>query len=229
MDNGLKEIFTALQERIRTPVYGSIFLALIVLNWKVVFVLVFTKEPYVDKFKYFADNTCWLSLFVIPFLLGLLMVYITPRVANFTAKFVAEPKLEKKKFEMNQAYDFKEAEEARKATLEQLILDRKTESAGKLDNIQDKDLKEAAKQDLLNAEKYVEDDYVSDDPYTLSHLETQRRDISRVMQGALAVLKTKLSEKEKNQVHKDLNRNARALIKIDSDIESRLRKRNKID
>ena len=76
--DGIKEFFEALGSRVKSPILGSVLISFIVINWKVLFFVLFAKVKAVDKFEYFDANTGLTSLFVIPLVSGLALAIASP-------------------------------------------------------------------------------------------------------------------------------------------------------
>jgi len=74
----MKEVFTAINDRIKTPYYGYALLAFFALNWRAVFVLFFSKGNAAERLAAFDSNTSFLNLLVLPLLIGLFISLINP-------------------------------------------------------------------------------------------------------------------------------------------------------
>jgi hypothetical protein len=55
--DSIKEIFEALNQRIKPPIWGYIFFAFVGVNWKALYYLSFSGKPALMKFNYFDANT----------------------------------------------------------------------------------------------------------------------------------------------------------------------------
>lgn len=79
----LTDAFSAMAERIRSPIIGSIAIAFVAFNWKPIFFLAFSSTPILLKFSYFDLMTSLNSLFVYPIIIGTVVALISPFVSLF--------------------------------------------------------------------------------------------------------------------------------------------------
>jgi len=75
--DGFKEIFEAFHSKVKSPILGSILIATVLYNWKVLFYISFSNTSIADKFKYFDENTGWISLLT-PIGIGFLIAFVSP-------------------------------------------------------------------------------------------------------------------------------------------------------
>jgi len=85
--DSLKEIIDAFEARVRSKVVGSVFLAFIAMNWKVIFYVIFAGETPETKFKYFDEHTNIWTLFTYPVCIGIGLAMLLPWV-NAGAMFL---------------------------------------------------------------------------------------------------------------------------------------------
>lgn len=86
-----REIFDAMNSRIRSPIFGSIAIASAIANWKPLFYLAFAKVPVADRFSFVDEHaTFWLGFFW-PVVLGFAFAMASPWVALFSAWAAEEP------------------------------------------------------------------------------------------------------------------------------------------
>ncbi len=88
MLGGLKEVFEAAEERIKSPILGSIVIAFILMNWKAVYFVVFSGDIALMKFNYFDANTTAKSL-LLPIPIGFAAALVVPWV-SFIGSFLVE-------------------------------------------------------------------------------------------------------------------------------------------
>ena len=100
-----KEIFTAMNSRIRSPIFGSIALVFCSINWKSVFFVVFSGELAENRFSFFDANTSFWTLFVIPIGLGLTLAWAAPWISFFGAKLARVPVDYKKRLEITAEHE----------------------------------------------------------------------------------------------------------------------------
>lgn len=91
-----KEFFEALENRVKSPVFGSILVSFIAINWKELFFLFFANIPVVERLNYFDDGTDVISLLVLPFIIGTVIAIIAPWV-KFGGTYVARLPVQKTK------------------------------------------------------------------------------------------------------------------------------------
>ncbi|MBL1436932.1 MAG: hypothetical protein COB08_012155 [Rhodobacteraceae bacterium] len=76
----IKEILESLNNRVKTPVFGSVFTAFVVWNWKSFYFVLFTDIPVVFRFIY-AERQINLGSYLIPLFIGVAFVLLAPYVA----------------------------------------------------------------------------------------------------------------------------------------------------
>ncbi|MGY0310950.1 hypothetical protein ACV4QK_03515 [Alteromonas macleodii] len=74
----MKEVFTAINDRIKTPYYGYALLAFFALNWRAIFVLFVSQGSATERLAAFDSNTSFTQLLVIPLVIGLFISLINP-------------------------------------------------------------------------------------------------------------------------------------------------------
>lgn len=89
--DGIKEIFEAFSQRIKSPIFGYVILAFLAVNWKPVFFLLFSGEPASAKFTYLDTNTSWWALLVLPLFFGVLAALAAPWVSLWGAIWAESP------------------------------------------------------------------------------------------------------------------------------------------
>lgn len=87
----VKDIYEAWGARIKSNVFGSIAIAFILVNWKVLYFLVFADVRVETKFSYFDVNTDWVSLYFLPFLIGLLLAVGLPFINDLAHRIISDP------------------------------------------------------------------------------------------------------------------------------------------
>lgn len=88
MMSELKEIAESIQQRLKTPFFGYIFMSFTVINWDPLFFL-FSQEAVSIKINYFKSNTSHYSVLFLPFILGMAGALISPWL-NFLGALWAE-------------------------------------------------------------------------------------------------------------------------------------------
>jgi len=74
----MKEVFTAINDRLKTPYYGYALLAFLALNWRAIFVLFVFKGNAAERLAAFDSNTSFVKLLIMPLLIGLFVSLINP-------------------------------------------------------------------------------------------------------------------------------------------------------
>lgn len=62
----MKDIFEAIDSRIKSPVFGYFILSMLALNWQPIFFLLFDDGSVTDRITYFDEHTSAETLFVLP-------------------------------------------------------------------------------------------------------------------------------------------------------------------
>lgn len=135
MLSGLKEVFEAAEERIKSPILGSIVITFILFNWKAVYFLIFSGELARMKFNYFDDSTTLWSIYL-PIPIGIAAALLAPRISYIGAQLVQEPILNKRILQI---------ESAHKVLLEKQKL---AETRSKLAETQERELISQARRDM---------------------------------------------------------------------------------
>lgn len=94
--DSLREIFDAMNSRIRSPIFGSIAVMFIIFNWKPLFYLAFAHKPAEEKFQFFDANVTLISGLVAPIALGVLFAIASPWIALFSAWLAEAPTTRRK-------------------------------------------------------------------------------------------------------------------------------------
>lgn len=76
----MSEILEALASRIKSPLFGYVFFAFIIANWKPLFYLWISTTAVVDRFEYFDENTSPVSLLLVPLAAGVITSIAYPWV-----------------------------------------------------------------------------------------------------------------------------------------------------
>lgn len=87
----IKDIYEAWGARIKSNVFGSIVLAFIAVNWKVLYFLVFADVRVETKFNYVDVNTDYCSLLIFPVTIGLVLALLLPFANQFAHRLVTIP------------------------------------------------------------------------------------------------------------------------------------------
>ncbi len=77
----LKDLFDALSERIRTPVFSYVIFSFAVFNWKGIFYIIFSENEVRERFEYLEQSTNWATSFVLPIVTGLAIALAAPWIS----------------------------------------------------------------------------------------------------------------------------------------------------
>jgi len=99
--DGIKEILAAFEARVKSKILGSVVIAFIATNWKVIFYVIFEKVGAEAKFEYFDDNTDLWSLIAIPLFAGFLLSVLLPWVNYLGLKLTSLPDQKQRQFKNN--------------------------------------------------------------------------------------------------------------------------------
>ncbi|WP_417266879.1 hypothetical protein [Celeribacter baekdonensis] len=87
----LKELFDEGRARVKSNVFASVVFAFVVVNWKSIYFVVFADATAIEKFEFFDGNTCVLSLYVWPPLIGAVLAIGMPFINNIAHWLVSKP------------------------------------------------------------------------------------------------------------------------------------------
>ncbi|AVW93213.1 hypothetical protein [Celeribacter baekdonensis] len=85
----LKSIFDAWDERIRSPILGSILFIYLACNWRALFFLFFADDTAAERLAYFDSHTSLWSTLIFPLVGGLVLAWLAPWV-KFGGAWVAK-------------------------------------------------------------------------------------------------------------------------------------------
>lgn len=85
----IKEFLDEGRSRIKSNVFASVVFAFVVLNWQPLYFVAFEKVDSVSKFEYFDQNTYWLTLYLLPLLVGGVLALGMPFINNLAHKVVS--------------------------------------------------------------------------------------------------------------------------------------------
>ena len=77
----LKNMFTPIQERVKSPLYGTLIISWLLCNWKLWVALAFYNETVngIDKITYINNQTSnYLTMYIIPLIAAISYLYIIP-------------------------------------------------------------------------------------------------------------------------------------------------------
>ena len=144
----LKEAFDALNQRIRSPMVGSVLVAFCLANWMPLWVLFFADMPTLEKLTYFEAQTSTVSLYVAPVVLGLGFAIAAPWIKLVGAWVAQGPMGRLRRLQASQSTDaqvFALKEAARLEEAEALLESEKAER------------KAAREKELIGAAKRLEE------------------------------------------------------------------------
>lgn len=101
----LKELLEAHNQRIKTPIIGSIILAFIAWNWQAIFYVLFANAPVEDRFQYWERVTSDSTLIFIPITLGTAFAISIPFISFISAAIVKTPINELRKLNQKSAHE----------------------------------------------------------------------------------------------------------------------------
>lgn len=88
----INEIFETFQNRVKSPVFGSVVFSFLVWNWKAVLFLAFeTNASMVQRFQYFENETNRWDLFFWPLLFGVTLALVLPFVNLLASRLIKWP------------------------------------------------------------------------------------------------------------------------------------------
>lgn len=93
MSDFLKSVFDAWDERIRSPILGSLLFSYVAFNWQPLFYLFFADQPVAVRLRFVELNTDFKSLIVCPLAVGLVIALAAPWINVVGAWFAKFPNL----------------------------------------------------------------------------------------------------------------------------------------
>lgn len=79
------------RERVRSNAFVSVSIAFTAINWREIFFVVFADVSAYVKINYFDANTDWVSLFILPILVGVALALVVPFLNDNMHKWVSKP------------------------------------------------------------------------------------------------------------------------------------------
>lgn len=193
----LKEIFDALSQRIKSPIFGYIILAFIVINWKVIFCFLFSNEPVFVKFNYFDANTDPYHLYWYPLVFGLIAALTSPYISNWGAWWATKPINAMRIREVSAAHEVLQAKnqlaaerDNEKAIYEQSLIDQAKRDQ-EISEIED----EKIRQDLEEKVKSSRDE-TNRIPLDNTHISEWRSEVETPQEHIESVTMPKITQAE---------------------------------
>lgn len=161
MTEYFKQFFDAWGDRIRSPFFGSIAIAFIAVNWKVLFYVFFADRPIRARILYFEANADLVSLVVLPLAIGVSAAIFLPWASFISALLARWPKSLLHNIQFTEAtrrriaeYEKRAEEEGAMASFEAAKETRKINAAKRLEeaNSVSSDLKEDLESERRSAD-----------------------------------------------------------------------------
>jgi len=127
----VKEISETLSTRVKSRIFGSVFVVFAIWNWQIFYYFFFAEVPVKEKLNYF-NNEVDFKNYVIPLSIGFLLAYFTPWIQFFGEKMAELPESKRREIKENTRLAFKKG----KVENERLLLEWK--------NLQEKSIVEEA-------------------------------------------------------------------------------------
>lgn len=100
----LKDLLESMSQRLKSPIIGYVITSFILVNWKPFFVLI-SGEEVQSKFKYFDDNTSFISLVILPFIFGVTVALAAPWISLLGAMWAELPTRKRKILSLRSSYE----------------------------------------------------------------------------------------------------------------------------
>lgn len=179
----MKDIVDAINSRVKEPYFGYAFLSFLAINWKAIFLLIYSKGSAEAKIIAFEGTTTTFSLVVYPLLIAALMVGISPWL-RLVVSYISNRAIE---IQNNLALEIEHKHNIKKTELEN--------SRSKLFATKENELIDRAKRDQ-EIEK-IEDEKVKDQlKKEIEELRTQRNLLVHNKLGTPSILDLSEAEKE---------------------------------
>lgn len=179
----MKDIVDAINSRVKEPYFGYAFLSFLAINWKAIFLLIYSKGSAEAKIIAFEGTTTTFSLVVYPLLIAALMVGISPWL-RLVVSYISNRAIE---IQNNLALEIEHKHNIKKTELEN--------SRSKLFATKENELIDRAKRDQ-EIEK-IEDEKVKDQlKQEIDELRTQRNLLANNNLGTPSIMNLSEAEKE---------------------------------
>ena len=136
MQDLLKDVFSWVQDRVRSPFYTYIAAAFIAINWREIAILVWSDGAIAERIKIFDGNTSFVALVFGPILLGVFLAILSPYLKYGGAWLAKYPRRILDGLQSDEAqarrirdYELKTEEEVALAELEEAREQRKIDAA----------------------------------------------------------------------------------------------------
>lgn len=150
----MKEIFEALEARIKSPVMGYFALTFIAINWQPLFYLIVENKGAIDRIEYFAANTDWKSLIFYPATTSSLIAIIYPWINYIFLYLCVKPTEMRNSLQAQSEHKLlikkKELEELRSemmSSAERELIERAQRDV-ELESIENEEVKEKVKSEI---------------------------------------------------------------------------------
>ncbi len=150
----MKEIFEAIESRVKSPIFGYFLIAVIAINWRPIFYLLFENIGTLERIKYFDDQTGLKLLIFLPAILAGAFSVIYPWVNLFFLALCTKPTDMKNVLQAQSEHKLlvkkNELEKLRSSILsssERELIDRAKRDE-ELNEIQDEELKEKLRSEI---------------------------------------------------------------------------------
>ncbi|MCG8498062.1 MAG: hypothetical protein MI796_18715 [Enterobacterales bacterium] len=158
----MKEVFTAINDRIKTPYYGYALLAFFALNWRAIFVLFVSKGNAVERLAAFDSNTSSIKLIVLPLIIGLFISLINPWLKVLFSWIEKKPRQlysdsisDEEHSKLKYQIKLKLERDALQSAEEEALINKAKRDVD-IENIQDEKVKEKLKSDIKEKRKDYE-------------------------------------------------------------------------
>ena len=150
----MKEIFEAIESRIKSPLFGYFLISFVITNWSSLFYLFISNSNAIERIKYFNENTGYWSLIIYPAIIAMLISVIYPWVNLGILKLIKKPNELKNSLQAQSQHNLlitqNELEKIRSesfSTAEEELIGRAKRDA-ELEKIEDIEIKDKLKSEI---------------------------------------------------------------------------------
>lgn len=101
----MKDVVEVFHSRISNPFYGYFIFSFISVNWQALFYLLISADDVTTRIKYFSNNSDWISLLLIPVIIGVTFTILFPWINYIFLKFRKIPTDWRNKLQANSEHE----------------------------------------------------------------------------------------------------------------------------
>lgn len=150
----VRDFIETLNERVRSPILGSILISFLVINWRPLFYLLLSDQEIETRFAFFDQSTSISTLYVFPVVVGIIIGLVAPWLSYFGSWVASQPVHRQRimadrfaSIRLHEKAKLAQAREYQQSVLEQSTIDR-TKRDIEIDNIEDPETREKLRDEI---------------------------------------------------------------------------------